>query len=225
MQKENIQHSTFNIQHPMWGWGREGVGRWMWVPLFLLTACAWGQTSTNNALPALAPAYGEMKPVIFGKYEVPEFWAQHGVLIILTSLAVIVSAGVLIWLVVRPGPPVAVLPELMARAALVRLSHLPEDGKVLSEISQVLRRYIIESFRLPVVELTTGEFSGVLAGNEKIGPELAQAVVNFLRECDQRKFSPVSPESQLNAASRALELVSQAERRRMQYDTQTQAHQ
>jgi hypothetical protein len=196
----------------------------MRVPLFLLSFCAWGQTSTNNALPALAPAYGEMKPMILGK-EVPEYWAQHEVLIIFTGVLAVVSAGVLIWLMLRPGAPVAAPPEVLARATLARLSGRPEDGKVLSEISQVLRRYFTQSFRLPLVELTTAEFSRALAGNESVGPELGAAVVSFLRECDERKFSASRSEIPLNAAGRALELVSKAEKRRLDYEAQAKVKQ
>jgi hypothetical protein len=194
----------------------------LFVFFSLLGLTVLAQTSPTNMLPALAPAYGEMKPVILGKYEVPEFWAQHEGLLIFTGFMVVVSAGLLTWLMFRPGPPVVVQPEAVARLALARMIGRPEDGQVLSEISQALRRYIVESFKLPPGEVTTGEFSNAITGNEKIGPELAASVLAFLRECDQRKFSPAGPNTQLNVASRALGLVSEAENRLRAYNAQIQ---
>ena len=82
----------------------------------------------------------------------------------------------------------------------------------MSEASQILRRYVITAFELPAAELTTTEFCAALAASERIGGELAAAVSSFLRECDERKFSP-PPAATLNAATRALELISLAEQR------------
>ena len=106
---------------------------------------------------------------------------------------------------------------------------------VLSEASQILRRYVAAAFAWPPAELTTAEFSAALAGDEKIGPELARTLSNFLRECDERKFAPAGVvgvqasacsdsapatpgtlKRELQpAAVRALELVSAAEARRV----------
>ncbi|HEX4349121.1 MAG TPA: hypothetical protein VH251_01975 [Verrucomicrobiae bacterium] len=156
-------------------------------------------------LPPLAPAYGEIRPT---------FWEQHGTIVLVLSFMVIVSAGLFCWLVLKPKPPVAVPPEVLARATLTKLSSQPENGKVLSEISQTLRRYLIAAFQFPSGELTTVEFSARLAGSQKVGGDLAQAVSGFLRECDQRKFSPTNPNTPLNAASRALGIISQVEKQR-----------
>jgi hypothetical protein len=130
-----------------------------------------------------------------------------------------------------PIQPTLRLPEADARSALAELTHQPETGKLLSEISQIMRRYIVAAFELPAAELTTTEFCTALAANEKIGVELAKPFSNFLRECDERKFSPAvwssaftrpePPEGgtpdllpPTNAAARALELIALAEARR-----------
>jgi hypothetical protein len=175
-------------------------------PLFAFLAlplCA--QTSPTNALPPLAPAYGEMRP---------SFWEQHGTAMLVGGLVFLALAGTVAWILSRPKPPAIVPPEVLARETLARLLGQPENGRVLSEISQTLRRYFLAAFGFPSGEWTTTEFSAALASNAEVGAELAQAVSSFLRECDQRKFSPVNPPAPLKAASRALDLVAQAEKRR-----------
>ena len=67
---------------------------------------------------------------------------------------------------------------------------------------------------LPPGEFTTAEFSAALAASEKIGAELAQTISNFLRECDERKFSPSNPDMPVNAANRALQIINLGEQQR-----------
>jgi hypothetical protein len=109
---------------------------------------------------------------------------------------------------------VIVPPEILARQALEKLQAQPEDGKVLSEISQALRRYLAAAFALPGGEMTTAEFCAALAADEKMGAELAQTISNFLRECDAQKFSPANSPAPFGAAEHALKIISQAENRR-----------
>jgi hypothetical protein len=159
----------------------------------------------TNALPALAPPYGELPP---------SFWERHETAIIVGGFALLAVVFLFLRVWLRPEMPVIVPPEILARQMLEKLQAQPEDGKVLSEISQALRRYLAAAFALPGGEMTTAEFCVALADDEKIGAELAQTISNFLRECDARKFSPASLVAPLNAAGRALELVSAAEVRR-----------
>jgi len=177
----------------------------MWLPpaFFALSLCA--QTSPTNALAPLAPAYLEMQPT---------FWEQHGLAMLVGSFVLMALAGFAAWIIWQPKPPAIVPPAVLARETLEKLRRQPENGTVLSEISQALRRYLLTAFGFPVGEGTTSEFSAALAGNEKVGAELAQAVAGFLRECDERKFSPMNPPAPLNAAARALKLMEQAEQRR-----------
>ena len=107
---------------------------------------------------------------------------------------------------------------MVAREALAKLQRQPEDGNVLSQISQILRRYVGAAFQFPSGEATTAEFSAALAGSEKIGAELAQTISSFLHECDERKFSPANPTAPLNAATRALEIISLVEKVRHRCD-------
>ena len=139
--------------------------------------------SPSGPLPPLAPPR-ELMP--------PAFWEQHETALIVAAFALLASACLIIKLLLRPQPPVILPPELVARQALDRLQRLPEDGKIVSEISQILRRYVIAA----------------LAGNSKINPELVQSIVSFLSECDQWKFSGADPAAPINAAARALVLIA-----------------
>jgi hypothetical protein len=84
----------------------------------------------------------------------------------------------------------------------------------LSRASQILRRYFIQAFELPPNELTTTEYCALIADTQKIGPQLAASVSEFLRSCDQRKFAP-SPDLQPFAGvAQALKLIELGEARR-----------
>jgi hypothetical protein len=156
-------------------------------------------------LPPLAPAYGELPPT---------FWEQYQSVIIVTGFALLAVAFLVLRMVLRPKTPVVLPPEDEARLALAKLHGRPEDGKVLSEASQILRHYFCTAFALPAAEMTTAEFAALLAANDKIGAEFAQMISSFLGVCDKDKFSPKVIAPPLNAVARALELIETAERRR-----------
>ncbi|HEX7570857.1 MAG TPA: hypothetical protein VF492_10170 [Verrucomicrobiae bacterium] len=162
-----------------------------------------------NAQPALAPAYGELPPT---------FWEQHQTTVIIASFA---SLAFSFWFVktrLRPESPKIRPPETVARQALAKLQGQPEDGIILSAVSQILRHYVSKSFNLPNQELTTAEFCAVIEVNQLMGMDLAQRLARFLRECDVRKFSPAKTAMPLNAATRALELIALAEQKTPRQD-------
>ena len=99
----------------------------------------------------------------------------------------------------------------MAREALAKCLGRPEDGKVLSEVSRALRRYVGAVLEFPHVEFTTVEFCRELERRENLPPELTRAISDFLRACDERKFSPAASPSPLNSANRALEILARTE--------------
>jgi hypothetical protein len=158
--------------------------------------------ASTNALPALAPAYGEMSPT---------FWEQDGSAVIIASSALAILAILFVWKFLRPKPVPILPPEIVAREALVKLQRQPEDGKLLSDVSQILRRYVVAVLQFPSGELTTAEFCAAIIINQRLGAELARTVSGFLRECDVRKFSPANSVQPLDAATRALELIQQIE--------------
>jgi hypothetical protein len=153
----------------------------------------------TNALPSLLPAYPEMSPT---------FWEQYRVLVLVGGLACLVILSLGLWFLFKPKPPVVVSPAVVAREALKKLQQQPVDGVLLSEVSQILKRYVGAVLSFPASEMTTAEFLTTVAREEIIGSELASVIANFLHECDLRKFSPADSATSFSAVSHALELVS-----------------
>lgn len=178
---------------------------------FLLVAIACLPTlvqgSETNEVLKLAPPYGELPPT---------FWEQQGGRAILTAVIVLIVFILTLWLVLRPRPVPPVPLEVRTRRALEALQGRSEDGVLLSEISQILRRYVATAFGLPNDECTTAEFSRRISTNEALGAELAVAIVKFLETCDVRKFAPTTPVAPMNAVAQARELFERAEVRRQQ---------
>jgi hypothetical protein len=158
-----------------------------------------------DAIPPLRPAHAELPP---------SFWDQYRLWVILAAVLLLVLVCVAAWFLTRPKPPVIVPPEVQARQALEPLGQQPENGALLSRVSQILRHYMTAAFSLPPGELTTAEFCRAIAGQGPIGPELSAALGDFLRQCDQRKFSPPPPAPPLSAVAQALKLIEQAQARR-----------
>jgi hypothetical protein len=159
---------------------------------------------STNDIPPLRPALPEIPPTV---------WEQHGVLIVVLTVVALLLVGGLIWWLLQPKPPVPVPIEIQTRRELEQLQTSAEDGKTLSRISQVLKRYFAVAFELPAGELTTTEFSNAVSANQKISGELAARVSDFLRHCDEQRFSPAVG-VQTSACSQALELFQAGEVRR-----------
>jgi hypothetical protein len=159
-----------------------------------------------DAIPLLRPPHGEIPPT---------FWEQHGLWVVIVGLLLLALIGAAVWFLTRPKPPVIVPPEVQARQALEPLRQQPEDGVLLSRVSQILRHYVAAAFGLAPGELTTAEFCQAIADQAGIGPELCAALSEFLHQCDQRKFSPTAPVPPLSAVAQALKLIDQAQTRRL----------
>jgi hypothetical protein len=172
------------------------------LALFLLLPTASAQAT--NDVPPLRPALPEIPPTL---------WEQHGAWIVVLSILGVGLLGAALWWLFQPKPPVPVPIEIQTRQKLEQLQTQTEDGKTISQISQVLKRYIAVAFELPAGEMTTTEFSRAAAGSEKVGNDLAARVGDFLRQCDERKFSPTRA-VQTSAGARALELFQAGEARR-----------
>jgi hypothetical protein len=204
--KLNIEHSTFSFRHTMRAFHRRFIGHSMFNVrcsmfsffLFLMaTSVAFGQSQTN-ALPNLLPPLAPMQPT---------FWEQHGIAVLVGSLILAVLVAVGVWRVFNPGPQPVLPPIIVAGKALAKCGARPEDGKVLSEVSQVLRHYISAVFGFSPGELTTAELCRELGRSEKLTPQLTRKISDFLRACDERKFSSSVSSEPLNAAARALQFV------------------
>jgi hypothetical protein len=215
----NIQHSTFNIQRSS---ARSGfIGRLVlnvecWMFLFFCSAAPalFAQTNSEatNALLQLSPPLDELPPTFLEEIAASGSNARH---LGLFGVALIILVLIGIWLIFRRKPRV-IPPEVQARQALGNWRQSSEDGACVSNISQIVRKYFIAAFELPSGELTTTQFCCAIESHSQIGSELSTAVVNFLRECDERKFSLVNPSAPLGAMNRALKLVALGEARRAQ---------
>ncbi len=157
---------------------------------------------STNDIPPLRPPHAEIPPT---------FWEEHTASVSLVGFALLAIIGIAIWFATRPKPPVMVPPEVQARGELESLCKLPEDGWVLSKISQAVRRYFGAAFALPPGELTTAEFCRAIGADDQIGPDLSASTSDFLRRCDERKFAPGPPAQVMGAAEQALKLVERAE--------------
>ena len=215
----NNQHPTTNIQHPISRRAGGGTGCWLldvgcwmfFIFTFLYAPPRLFSQAATNELSALVPAYGEIPPTFLEQHGMA---TQSGQAIF---ASIVLLAGLLffvIWKKLHPPPPPILPPEVQACESLAKLLRQPEDGKTLSEVSQILRCYFASVLGLPPVKLTTTEICMALASQERIGLELVQPISDFLRKCDERKFSPALDATPLNAAARALELVAAAEGRR-----------
>ena len=174
--------------------------------MFLLLAFRSSSVSaqTNpNALPPLAPAYPEIQPT---------FWEAHRAAVILGAIVLTLLVGFATWLMLRPKRKAVLPPEQIAQETLTKLLSQPEDGQVLSAVSQILRRYVSQKLNLPDGERTTAEFIQNLTQLNTADVKLSETISSFLRECDVRKFSLANALPPLDAAKRALELVEQAEK-------------
>ena len=177
------------------------------LPFLTLALPLLAATSTAaDDIPPLRPPHAEIPPT---------FWEQHGLLVVSCGIILLALVCVAAWVLTRPKPPVVVPPEVQARQALEPLRQQPEDGKLLSRVSQIVRHYVAAAFNLPPGELTTAEFCSAVAGHASIGPDLSAALSEFLRLCDQDKFSPPASIPPLSAVDRALKLIGQSQARRL----------
>lgn len=165
---------------------------------------SWANLPKTNSVPKLLPPYGELPA---------GFWEQHTATVVVGASLAALLIGCGLWLALRPKPTPQVPADVQARTALQSLLNRPEDGALLSQVSQILRRYVIAAFGLPPAETTTTEFCQLIRGNDRIGAELATTLETYLRRCDEQKFAPVPAGSPLNGAAGALELVTQGENR------------
>ncbi len=181
--------------------------------LFCVASCAAGLAVTASAGsgppgPDLLPAHGELPPT---------FWEQHGWMVVLVAVAALALVVlVAVWLS-RPKPVAAIPPELVARRALEVLRDRPEDGPLLMRVSGILRHYLTHACGLPAGERTTRDISRELASLPRLDGDLVASIAKFLRQCDERKFSPEPPAAPAPVVIAALEIVSRVETRHREF--------
>jgi hypothetical protein len=207
----NREQPFFPEIAPLGVWPRPGrleslrsvlLGGWLTTLMGLAVSEGLAQ-KPSAALPPLAPPHAELPPT---------FWESHGTAVLISGGAGLVLVAVALWLLLRRRPRPTERPEVITRAALAMLAGEAENGKTLSEVSQILRRYVVLAFGLPAGEMTSAEFYAALAACQRVDVNLGEALSAFLRECDRRKFSGAAADAPMQAAARALELVSQIEK-------------
>ena len=175
------------------------------LPLLLASPLLAATNDANSdMIPPLLPPRGEIPPSL---------WELHGPGMVVGGFCFLSLVALAIWWLVRPKPQAPAPPEAVARQALTPLREQPETGILLSRVSQVLRRYVAVAFGLSPGELTTSEFCREVAANQKIGPQLAESMRDFLQECDRRKFASPVPLPPLGAAVTASKMIDAAEAR------------
>lgn len=182
---------------------------WIFLPLLAFSLASASAQTATNVLPPLAPAYPEMPPTFLEQQK--SIVEQHVLItsVIASSLSAFVVG--LLMQIFRTKQQTGPSPETVARRALEKLRTQPEDGRLLSEVSQILRHYFVAALNFPAGELTTAELQSALAQSKQINPGLAEAISRFLREGDERKFSKTNVSAPLNAVDHALEILDQAE--------------
>src|SRR5215469_12157295 len=141
--------------------------------LFSASARAAEDLAESNSMPALRPPRPELPP---------SFWEQYGAWTIAGGILATLVVVALVLYVMRPKPVPIEPPQIKAKRSLEHLRGRPEDGSLLSRVSQVLRHYMAAAFSLPAGEMTTAEFKNTITGREEIGSELTQKLGDFLRE-------------------------------------------
>lgn len=160
---------------------------------------------SDDALPPLQPPHAILPP---------SFWEQHGWAVASADVLLLALLVLLIIWVRRRMPGTIIPPAVLARRDLETLRNQPEDGILLMKASSILRRYVTFACGLPPGELTSAELCQTVAARPLFSPDLADAVADFFRQCDERKFRPNPPESNLGAVATALAFIEKIEQRR-----------
>lgn len=145
----------------------------------------------NAATNAAPPDIRDIKPPV----EIPSGWEW------LWWTLGIVAAAVLAWLLWRrwrsraqSAPAPVVPPHVRARQRLAAARDLMHDPKPFCiEVSDTIRVYLEERFRLRAPERTTEEFLHELQDSRRLTAEHTLLLADFLSQCDLVKFAKVEP--------------------------------
>lgn len=153
-------------------------------------------------IPDLRPPLGEIPP---------SFWEQHGTQVIIGSaLGAVLIVAFVLWLL-RKKPPVVIPPAVTAREALEELRGRKETLALATEVSQIIRHYVLAKLGRTGEEPTTEELARGLSEKSQFSPESVKALTAFLHDCDVQKFAPaIAPQPDL--VTRAFALVESFER-------------
>lgn len=110
------------------------------------------------------------------------------------AFAVLSVLGIVIWLIVRrlrkPKPP-----QSVRSRALDQLRRAREEVTAMTpyefsiRVSDILRRYVTEQYRLPVTRQTSVEFLEALTRSSPFSEDERSLLGDFLSRCDLIKFA------------------------------------
>jgi len=152
------------------------------------------KTNLASTLPtaADAPDIRDIKPPV----EIPNEWLWLWIVLVVT---VLVAAGVVTWLMLRKRQALAlvappVLPHVRAKQKLAEaLLFISDSNRFCTEVSNTLRYYLEERFKLRAPERTTEEFLVELQTSRHLVPDQKQSLREFLQSCDLVKFARFEP--------------------------------
>lgn len=171
--------------------------------------------SLTNRFPADTNGLADILP-LKPPVEIPSGWAWLWWLV--GALAIVAGVAALIWYLgkrarLRPPPPIAIEPpHLRAKRRIEAALRFLSDPKLFcSEVSDALRWYLEERFRLRAPERTTEEFLNDLQRTTHLSDAQKQTLASFLEECDLVKFARFEPHEEALRRLRetALRLVDE----------------
>lgn len=174
----------------------------------LLAALLLAATLAAQTKPEPIPPLKPPKPVI-----APTVWEEHRTSISLGSIAACFGIAGVVWLALRKRTAATEPPAQKALRQLEELARTPQQPLALTRVSRTVREYITSAFSMPPGETTTTEFLAQIRQQPDLGEDLAARLPEFLRACDERKFSPTPPPGEFDAIPRARALIATGESR------------
>ena len=113
-------------------------------------------------------------------------------------MGLVVAAGGLLWFYQRESVPLATSAYETAKTRLRQLRDQPLPAQdqldpFFVELSDIVRRYLEQRFRLRAPELTTEEFLEVAASSPDLSKRHQQTLQVFLSQADMVKFAGLKP--------------------------------
>jgi hypothetical protein len=194
------------------------IGHWTARVAALLVGCILLVT------PALADpredALKEMRPATGIEGEPTSFWSSWPTLLIYGGLglvAIALGAGLAIRLA-RGGTKNVVLSAQQAalrdlkRIEGLQLTEKGELTRYVTELSNVVRRFLENRYQIAATRQTTPEFLETMRTSRALTPDQQTLLREFLEQCDQAKFAGATPsaEQSQTLAKAARRLVEQA---------------
>jgi len=168
---------------PRWGWGwflglrlynhaapngarpcGTGLGDCCVALLLLGVMASWRAIAAEGPIPPLRPVRGEL---------VPGFWELYGGWFVLGMALLAAATVAALRYHRRKNPAIATPPDVLARQALEILRDRTEDVALVTEVSRLLRQYLVAAFGLPPEELTITELQQALRSRRPVIPGAA----------------------------------------------------